>query len=82
MTEQPLVKLRARYRDGYKYCSRCQLYYKTEEKRCPVCRTILRCNPRKKNAERDKRRVMPPSEILEMMEAKPLVVEASTERMA
>jgi len=72
MAEQ--VKLRARYADGYKYCPRCQLYYKTESKRCPVCRTLLRCNPRKRDEGRDGRRVMPPREVLEAVEAERLLV--------
>lgn len=42
------VTRRRSYKDGYKYCSRCRMYIKTDEVRCPYCRIILRYNPRKK----------------------------------
>ena len=43
-----LVKVSSKrsYDDGYKYCSRCGLYYLTDGVRCPCCGTLLRSSPR------------------------------------
>jgi len=37
------------YAAGYKYCSRCRLYYLTDELRCMHCGIALRSRPRKKS---------------------------------
>lgn len=42
------VRLRAHYEDGFRYCSRCELWFMTNELRCPKCGRRLRCSPKKK----------------------------------
>lgn len=42
---------RKSYRNGYRYCSKCRAYYKTEDVRCPECGAPLRTNPKKKKYE-------------------------------
>jgi len=46
------VKMKARYADGYKYCSRCRVYIKTDKTRCPYCGVLLRSSPRKKKYQK------------------------------
>ncbi len=36
-----------RYTEGYKYCSYCKVYVKTQELRCRRCKRVLRTRPRK-----------------------------------
>lgn len=36
------------YAQGYRFCSRCRIYFKTTAIRCPDCGTLLRKKPRKK----------------------------------
>jgi len=48
MTRRYIVKRKASYADGYKYCSRCRLYIKIDGVRCPFCGALLRSSPRKK----------------------------------
>jgi len=64
---QPLQGVRrATYKLGYKYCSRCQLYYYTDLKRCPNCGCPFRQKPRKrKNTAKE---INPPPEILQEAE--------------
>lgn len=52
------------YINGYKYCTRCRVYYKTDNMRCPICSTLLRNSPRKKKNIKRKY-ISVPSEILE-----------------
>ncbi|MEM2233153.1 MAG: hypothetical protein QXP81_06400 [Nitrososphaerota archaeon] len=40
------------YAAGYRYCSRCAIYLRTDEMRCPYCSTMLRTGPRKSDAKR------------------------------
>jgi len=56
---EDLVKVSSKrsYDDGYKYCSRCGLYYLTDGVRCPCCGTLLRSSPRRKNYWRKARGV-------------------------
>ncbi|MEM1809227.1 MAG: hypothetical protein QXL31_07580 [Thermosphaera sp.] len=42
------VKHKANYRDGFKYCSNCGLWFKMDGRFCPKCRRRLRENPRNK----------------------------------
>ena len=49
------------YEKGYKYCSRCGRFWKTEDVRCPVCHGLLRAKPRRK---RWGKRIMPPEDLL------------------
>jgi len=51
------VAKKARYEDGFKYCSRCRLYIKTEKYRCPFCGNPLRSSPRVKNRNKHVKRV-------------------------
>ena len=64
---QPLQGVKkAAYKLGYKYCSRCQLYYYTDLKRCPNCGCLFRQKPRKrKNTAKE---INPPPEILQEAE--------------
>mgnify|MGYP000633815619 CR=1 FL=1 len=61
------VSRMGRYRHGYKYCKRCQLYIKTPSIRCPICNSILRTKPRKRigDDENNIKTINPPPEILE-----------------
>jgi len=36
------------YREGWKYCSRCMLFFKTDNIRCPYCGNLLRSGARRK----------------------------------
>jgi len=48
------VRARANYEDGFKYCSKCGLFYKVgdEQTRCPNCGSILRSKPRTRKKKR------------------------------
>ena len=46
------VSSKKSYDDGYKYCSRCRLYYLTDGVRCPCCGTLLRSSPRGRGRRR------------------------------
>ena len=37
------------YRRGWKYCSRCMLFFKTDSFKCPYCGGLMRSGPRKKS---------------------------------
>lgn len=50
--KQPKMSLRRSYANGYKYCSRCRVYYLTDSVRCPYCGILLRNSPRKKKSLR------------------------------
>jgi len=54
-----------RYRNGYRYCKKCELYFKTSSIRCPICRNILRAKPKKrpKNRKPSHPMITPPEEI-------------------
>ena len=51
LSEKPKFKASTRklglYEQGWKYCSRCMLFFQTNSTRCPYCGTILRWKPRK-----------------------------------
>ncbi|MEN2974543.1 MAG: hypothetical protein ABDH32_03060 [Candidatus Caldarchaeales archaeon] len=51
------MSLRRSYANGYKYCSRCRVYYLTESVRCPYCGILLRNSPRKKKSLRNTKTV-------------------------
>ncbi|MCS7132199.1 MAG: hypothetical protein NZ918_00550 [Aigarchaeota archaeon] len=53
--KQPKMSLRRSYANGYKYCSRCRVYYLTDSVRCPYCGILLRNSPRKKKSLRNAR---------------------------
>ena len=55
---------RASYKLGYKYCTRCAVFYYTDLRRCPNCGSLLRHNPRKSRKEPAKQ-INPPPEILQ-----------------
>lgn len=57
LIEQPKMSLRRSYANGYKYCSRCRVYYLTESVRCPYCGILLRNSPRKKKSLRNTKTV-------------------------
>ncbi|MCS7126157.1 MAG: hypothetical protein NZ929_04520 [Aigarchaeota archaeon] len=57
LLEQPKMSLRRSYANGYKYCSRCRVYYLTESVRCPYCGILLRNSPRKKKSLRNTKTV-------------------------
>lgn len=75
LLEQPKMSLRRSYANGYKYCSRCRVYYLTESVRCPYCGILLRNSPRKKKSMRNTKavKVAPEAEI----EKESVAVEAS-----
>lgn len=57
------TKGRASYRDGFKYCSRCGLWFKVDGARCPKCGMVMRASGRKKGG--DKPRVDPSTRLRE-----------------
>lgn len=63
LLEQPKMSLRRSYANGYKYCSRCRVYYLTESVRCPYCGILLRNSPRKKKTMRNTRAIKIPEEL-------------------
>jgi hypothetical protein len=38
------------YRSGYRWCTKCEKFYKTDVRFCPVCKRRLRIKPRGKVA--------------------------------
>ncbi|MEM3114334.1 MAG: hypothetical protein QXY72_04245 [Nitrososphaerota archaeon] len=72
------MSLRRSYANGYKYCSRCRVYYLTESVRCPYCGILLRNSPRKKKSLRNTKVVRVPPEIEK--EASKLEVTVETRR--
>ncbi|MEM3951873.1 MAG: hypothetical protein QXP74_00465 [Nitrososphaerota archaeon] len=63
LLEQPKMSLRRSYANGYKYCSRCRVYYLTESVRCPYCGILLRNSPRKKKSMRNTKAIKVPEEL-------------------
>jgi len=63
LLEQPKMSLRRSYANGYKYCSRCRVYYLTESVRCPYCGILLRNSPRKKKTMRNTKAIKVPEEL-------------------
>ena len=65
----PLRRSRAKsYADGYRYCSRCRMFYLTNSIRCPYCRIPLRITPRKKRRRVPLRAVAVAEDILREVE--------------
>jgi len=46
------VRARARYVDGFRYCSNCKMWYRTDGPRCPKCGRVLRAGSRRKRGDR------------------------------
>jgi len=63
LSGQVKMSLKRSYANGYKYCSRCRAYYKTDDVRCPYCRILLRSSPRKKKFLRNVKTVEALSEV-------------------
>lgn len=57
------MSLRRSYANGYKYCSRCRVYYLTDSVRCPYCGILLRNSPRKKKSLRNAKVVQIPEDV-------------------
>lgn len=72
--EQPKMSLRRSYANGYKYCSRCRVYYLTDSVRCPYCGILLRNSPRKKKSLRNAKVVNVPPEIEKDVEEVKVIV--------
>ncbi|OYT67710.1 MAG: hypothetical protein B6U65_02525 [Candidatus Wolframiiraptor sp. EX4484-121] len=73
LEKQPKMSLRRSYANGYKYCSRCRVYYLTDSVRCPYCGILLRNSPRKKKSLRNTKVVQVPPDLereLEKIEVK------------
>ena len=68
------MSLRRSYANGYKYCSRCRVYYLTDSVRCPYCGILLRNSPRKKKSLRNAKVVEVPEDILNEAEKVKVVV--------
>ncbi|MEM2216591.1 MAG: hypothetical protein QXP57_08530 [Nitrososphaerota archaeon] len=61
------TSLRRKYVDGFKYCTRCRVYYRVEGYRCPNCKILLRNSPRKKkSSEKEKKYVRVEESIEEL----------------
>jgi len=58
------------YERGYKFCGKCQLYFKTASIKCPLCNNVLRARPRKrlKHKERNYPKITPPEEVCQEAE--------------
>lgn len=39
---------RAKYENGYRYCSHCSFFFKTNRLRCPICGKIMRAAARRR----------------------------------
>ena len=61
--KQPKMSLRRSYANGYKYCSRCRVYYLTDSVRRPYCGILLRNSPRKKKSLRNAKVVQIPEDV-------------------
>lgn len=62
------MSLRRSYANGYKYCSRCRIYYLTDSVRCPYCGILLRNSPRKKKSLKNAKVVEVPENLLKEAE--------------
>jgi len=78
LVEQPKMSLRRSYANGYKYCSRCRVYYLTDSVRCPYCGILLRNSPRKKKSLRNAKVVKVPPEIEKELEEVKVAVKAKS----
>ncbi|RLG09398.1 MAG: hypothetical protein DRN64_03960 [Thaumarchaeota archaeon] len=76
LDKKPQMSLRRSYANGYKYCSRCRIYYLTDSVRCPYCGILLRNSPRKKKSLRHAKVVEVPEDILK--EAEKVKIEVKT----
>ena len=47
----------SKYAEGFKWCSGCAKFIKTEEIKCPICKTQLRVGPKASKLKRDRPRV-------------------------
>lgn len=74
--KQPKMSLRRSYANGYKYCSRCRVYYLTDSVRCPYCGILLRNSPRKKKSLKNAKVVRVPNQLLR--EAERIEIEVKT----
>ena len=74
--EQPKMSLRRSYANGYKYCSRCRVYYLTDSVRCPYCGILLRNSPRKTKSLRNAKVVKVPPDIEKELEEVKVIVRA------
>jgi len=68
LENQPKMSLRRSYANGYKYCSRCRVYYLTDSVRCPYCGILLRNSPRKKKSLRNAKVVEVPDDVVKEAE--------------
>ena len=50
LTDRLQVSYKKDYSKGYRYCTRCRVFYKVESARCPICGVLLRSNPRKRKS--------------------------------
>jgi len=76
LEKQPKMSLRRSYANGYKYCSRCRVYYLTDSVRCPYCGILLRNSPRKKKSLRNAKVVEVPEDVAK--EAERVKIEVKT----
>jgi len=76
LEKQPKMSLRRSYANGYKYCSRCRVYYLTDSVRCPYCGILLRNSPRKKKSLRNAKVVEVPEDVVK--EAEKVKIEVKT----
>jgi len=76
LEKQPKMSLRRSYANGYKYCSRCRVYYLTDSVRCPYCGILLRNSPRKKKSLRNAKVVDVPENVVK--EAERVKIEVKT----
>ncbi len=68
LDKKPQMSLRRSYANGYKYCSRCRIYYLTDSVRCPYCGILLRNSPRKKKSLKNAKVVEVPENLLKEAE--------------
>jgi len=68
LDKKPQMSLRRSYANGYKYCSRCRIYYLTDSVRCPYCGILLRNAPRKKKSLKNAKVVEVPENLLKEAE--------------
>ena len=76
LEKQPKMSLRRSYANGYKYCSRCRVYYLTDSVRCPYCGILLRNSPRKRKSLRNAKVVEVPEDVVK--EAEKVKIEVKT----
>lgn len=53
---------RPSYADGYKYCSKCMAFIKTQEDRCPSCNTMLRTARKRRRPTDPSKRISVPED--------------------